>query len=376
MAAAVHDIVSGRHRCASLRERAESEEGLIRAILCEIATAAHSAGALLAHLDRLSSSPVLIGAVGLEQRAIDQILPCGFAMPDPQPPDGCRRVVLDGCGEMLLFDLSDHGAGPLLIALSRASWPAAARIAALSIVSARRGVIVGIARLWWAHRHRIDRFTALQHAVDAWEAGLLLVDDFGTIIHANQSAEVLLATGNGLCRINGSVRATNLSDAVSLQAALAHASLGADGDVRSPSLAPMLTVRRQGLPSLVATVLPISGLGPGAAAAAIYLIDPRVDAQRLLPPLCALYRLTPVETRLVGHLVQGATLMAAAKAMRIKLLTARGYLKQIFVKTDTGRQPELIALMLSSLFRVAPRVQGVGLPTHDDRSIFYWGETR
>jgi DNA-binding CsgD family transcriptional regulator len=71
----------------------------------------------------------------------------------------------------------------------------------------------------------------------------------------------------------------------------------------------------------------------------------------LLEPVCRLYRLSRVETKLVSYLAQGKTLSDSSALMRIKDQTARSYMKQIFVKTSTNRQNELIVLMLSSVVR-------------------------
>jgi DNA-binding CsgD family transcriptional regulator len=40
--------------------------------------------------------------------------------------------------------------------------------------------------------------------------------------------------------------------------------------------------------------------------------------------------------------------------MHVTEQTARSYLKQIFVKTETNRQAELVRLMLTSSVRTAP----------------------
>ncbi|MET0293195.1 MAG: hypothetical protein ABW136_12610, partial [Steroidobacteraceae bacterium] len=51
--------------------------------------------------------------------------------------------------------------------------------------------------------------------------------------------------------------------------------------------------------------------------------------------------------------VGGSTLAEAAEELRITPATARGYLKQVFAKTATNRQPDLIRLMLASASRTA-----------------------
>lgn len=65
----------------------------------------------------------------------------------------------------------------------------------------------------------------------------------------------------------------------------------------------------------------------------------------------SIYQLTAVEARLASELVGGASPAEAATAIGVQLHTARGYLKQIFVKTQTNRQVDLIGLMLTSAAR-------------------------
>ena len=63
--------------------------------------------------------------------------------------------------------------------------------------------------------------------------------------------------------------------------------------------------------------------------------------------LCALYHLTPTESRLADLLLQGTEVRVAADQMRTTLETTRFHLKRVLAKTGTHRQTELIRLMLS-----------------------------
>jgi DNA-binding CsgD family transcriptional regulator len=82
------------------------------------------------------------------------------------------------------------------------------------------------------------------------------------------------------------------------------------------------------------------------AAAIIRLMRPEISVTRGMEPICQLHGLSPVETQLVACLAQGLTLSEAATQMRIKPDTARTYLKQVFAKTDTHRQADLLQLLL------------------------------
>ena len=78
-----------------------------------------------------------------------------------------------------------------------------------------------------------------------------------------------------------------------------------------------------------------------------------VDAERVATGaemlLELFYDLTPAESRLAAHLMNGCSLAEAAKQLRIRRDTAKSHLKKIFSKTHTHRQSELVRLLLQSV---------------------------
>lgn len=76
-----------------------------------------------------------------------------------------------------------------------------------------------------------------------------------------------------------------------------------------------------------------------------------VDATGIVPSpdiLSGLFDLAPSEARLAVSLAAGNPLKTAAAASDIKLSTARSYLEQIFRKTGTNQQSQLVALLKSA----------------------------
>ena len=94
----------------------------------------------------------------------------------------------------------------------------------------------------------------------------------------------------------------------------------------------------------VAPVVKRSGL-EGSGGAVIYLVQPSANAAHGLETLCGIHGLSRVETRLIVHLASGLAMAEAAGEMRIKIETARSYLKQIFGKVGVHRQADLMILM-------------------------------
>jgi DNA-binding CsgD family transcriptional regulator len=158
------------------------------------------------------------------------------------------------------------------------------------------------------------------------------------------------------------VAAEASEDGMKLQAALQH-SLHynlARARLSGRQPAPILALRRaDGQRSLIVTALGLDKVAIDSrdAAVILHVIDPGRDFSTLIAPLCSIYKLTKVETRLAYLLTSGLTLATAAETMKVQEATARTYLKQIFVKTFTNRQADLVRLMLSSLQHINPSVE-------------------
>ncbi|BAT61010.1 hypothetical protein GJW-30_1_03560 [Variibacter gotjawalensis] len=75
------------------------------------------------------------------------------------------------------------------------------------------------------------------------------------------------------------------------------------------------------------------------------LVTVRAFGPRAQPDhvLTTAFRFTPGEAKLAAALMEGLSLAEAAKRQGIRVSTARSYLAELFRKTGTGRQGELIA---------------------------------
>lgn len=234
-----------------------------------------------------------------------------------------------------------------------------------------RPVIEPYFRLWQRSRLQEREAGGFRGALDSIELGVMLVDRSSRIIFANKSAGAVLEAGDPLRRVGESLTASDVRQAVPLQVALSHA-IADNNDGKAAAAggrrASIVSIKSQRLGrSLVLSVVPAEehAAQQGDVAAIVYVVDPRVDTTKQLQPVCALFGLSPVETRLVCLLTAGQTLQDAAKAMRIKDQTARSYLKQIFSKTDTRRQADLVRVMLCSLLRTERTIEPVSLKATD-----------
>jgi DNA-binding CsgD family transcriptional regulator len=79
----------------------------------------------------------------------------------------------------------------------------------------------------------------------------------------------------------------------------------------------------------------------------VLINDPRRPTGPPVPHLQALFKMTPAEARLAIRLATGETLRAAAGELGITYGTARTRLTQLFRKTNTQTQGQLIRLLLT-----------------------------
>lgn len=79
----------------------------------------------------------------------------------------------------------------------------------------------------------------------------------------------------------------------------------------------------------------------------LVLVRERTIERALLNPklLTDIFAMTPAEARLAACIGTGVSLEAAADSLSVSKETARSQLKQVFAKTDTHRQAELVALL-------------------------------
>jgi DNA-binding CsgD family transcriptional regulator len=91
------------------------------------------------------------------------------------------------------------------------------------------------------------------------------------------------------------------------------------------------------------------------AVVVLYVADLEQGVLRRREVLRELYGLTEAETQLVELLCQGSSLDEAAGARGVTLNTARSQLKQVFAKTHTSRQSELVRLVISGVARSRAR---------------------
>jgi len=191
----------------------------------------------------------------------------------------------------------------------------------------------------------------LRAALDGLSAAVLLVDHAARVWFANRAAEAILADGDGLTQLRGVLRGATAAETSRLETLVAETVRAA----RAESLvqADAMTLSRpSGRQPLSVLCVPLRAdrldTFPLRPTAMLFVSDP--EAERPVPEalIGRLYGLTGAEARLCGDLLRGLDIAAHAEARAVSVNTARTHLKNVFAKTGTARQIDLMRLILSS----------------------------
>jgi len=184
--------------------------------------------------------------------------------------------------------------------------------------------------------------------LDGIAAGLFLVDANGRILHANASGHALLARGVVLRAYGGKLVSNDASAEQELYRVLD--AVGREQVVPGADTVAVPLTARQG-EHYVAYVLPLtSGVrrraGAGyAAAAAVFVQRALLNVPSPQDAIAKLYKLTPMELRVLFAIVQVGGVPEVAAMMGSSSSTIRTHLRRLFSKTGTDRQADLVKLV-------------------------------
>lgn len=189
-------------------------------------------------------------------------------------------------------------------------------------------------------------------AINMLNLGILVVDREGRITFANCAAADLLKNHGGT-----NVRRPPPADAPGSTGAL-------DWRLRQAIARPeragdrhlMLPAARDN--PLIVRIVPCRSEAagvPDGSISVLFITDPTAAPDVDMSQIGRLYGLTRAELRLLEALIRGCTIRDYASQARISLNTVKGHLKQVFSKTDTSRQSELMVRVLANpVFRLVP----------------------
>jgi DNA-binding CsgD family transcriptional regulator/PAS domain-containing protein len=193
---------------------------------------------------------------------------------------------------------------------------------------------------------------ALHEVIDRIPTGVIILDTRSQPVVVNRMAAHILELGDGLS-IDASGAHAHDRDTTSRLRSLIDSAIN---PIPGRDLAGggfMALPRPSGLrsyPVLITPILGRSGQSTMAdAAVVLFISDPEFRDVSFANVLTEVYGLTPAEAELAQLLAQGRSLEEAAAVRNVTLNTARSQLKQVFAKTHTNRQGELLQLVLSGV---------------------------
>jgi DNA-binding CsgD family transcriptional regulator/PAS domain-containing protein len=194
------------------------------------------------------------------------------------------------------------------------------------------------------------RLAGLTAYVDRSAFPFLVSDAHGRVLYANAAADEIAGLNDGIAITSGRLAVMSPTNEAAFLKTIEEVATGRGApfcrfDVARPSRRPpyrLLLI--MAVPSSAAIPLDLC-----QSAAAILIVN--TEAGRELDPgiLGQLFSLTPAEARVTAKLGVGLSAEEIAAQMGLSLETVRTYIRHILSKTGTGRQGELIALVLRTV---------------------------
>ena len=181
-------------------------------------------------------------------------------------------------------------------------------------------------------------------ALDLLNLGILVIDCEGRITFANRAAKNLLQDRSGQKKSESAAVFDRIRTAT----------------LRRETAEHCFTLPTKDRKSLIVLIARPNDAGAGTASSVVFIDDPMAQPELDLRPIT---HLTRAEARLLDALVRGERIGTYASKAGITLNTAKGYLKQLFGKTRTRRQSDLLRLVLGSpLLRLVSAKSGTDAP--------------
>jgi DNA-binding CsgD family transcriptional regulator len=199
-----------------------------------------------------------------------------------------------------------------------------------------------------------DLLLAGFQALDLLGIGLVVCNASGQLLVANQTAEGILDSRDGLELDSDGVLCAVRPCNPSLQEHVQRAA-GVWGEIESGANDIAVAVRRDsGRRALTLLIRTATGESTGSsqsmqAGALVLILDSATPSSTGEAELRQLYGLTSMETRLGQALMEGKSLDDCCNELGIRRTTGRMHLRNLFAKTGVRRQSELVSLLLKSI---------------------------
>ncbi|PXA98118.1 two-component system response regulator [Nostoc sp. 3335mG] len=192
-------------------------------------------------------------------------------------------------------------------------------------------------------------------ALNRIAVGVFLIDSERRVLSRNRRADALLEEADGISLSReGLLRGEKPQQTQALKTIIETAIARVAAGDRTASEAVALS-RNSGRRALFAVACPL-GRGPaqpGEPVVGLFVTDPEWRPSAAAEAVAQLYGLSPAETRLALALVRGLRLDEIADEFGLSRNTVSYTLKNLFRKTETDRQADLISLFIGSPMSLA-----------------------
>jgi DNA-binding CsgD family transcriptional regulator len=200
----------------------------------------------------------------------------------------------------------------------------------------------------WTLLRQRSLCTALSSVIDQFGPAVFVVDSEGRILLSNRTSALFGQPSTGLFIKDFHIAAERRADHLALLKTIRTVSGNVSGveDKIDPVLA--ITSTRYPYPVMV-TVRPLGALfndqtGTTQHAVIVIAKDPSKAHNVESCPFARIYDLTPAQARVTEMILLGRSLGGTAKALNVSENTVRSHLKQIYWKTNTHGQMDLVLL--------------------------------
>ena len=187
---------------------------------------------------------------------------------------------------------------------------------------------------------------ALCAALDHFNAGFLAVIPDGKILHANRMAHQMMSEGWPIQSNNGVLQACGKKTTALLLKSLRQVAETTE-DFPPEDICLDICLANAASPKgvAIATMKLLAGAKLNPSPVALFITNFRSRSDCAFSAIAECFGLTRAETRTLHHFVEGGTVAEAAHALAVSENTVKTHLQNIFAKTRSSRQAQLMKLV-------------------------------
>jgi len=200
-------------------------------------------------------------------------------------------------------------------------------------------------------RSDLPNADSLARVLDELNFAVILTDMNARVLHMNNAAKDIIGSKAGLNVAHGALKASTDLETVKLRQLIRTAAINGEDPVNQIRHFGMALgdCAKTGPQSIIIAGFSSNGSDERAGEARAVLFATQ-NKHYGIPHdiLRVLFGLTSSEATLASEIIEGSGLEPAANKCSMGINTARTHLKKVFSKTQTGRQAELVQLLLRS----------------------------